>query len=227
MKKRILVLFVVVSHSVLPAPSLESIQGDVHQRREVDLLLFAPDNAKLYKELLLWLMETTDLKIEAALYRLTDRDIHKGLLAAYQRGVEVEIILDPGAATDANYSLGLQLCRAGISTHVYNAKGIFGGKVKGWPSIMHHKTFVFTNKSGLAMVAFGSLNPTTAGFHGNQEAMQVRTKNDIVAGFREQFELLKERSRLITEADCAKGILPSLPAFFSPVVEAVRSFVGR
>ncbi len=197
-----LVTFVLLSSWIIafahPQVTLDDVRKHLEKRTELDILLFAPDQAKTYKEILLWLMETTDFQIQAALYRLTDRDVMNGLSAAYKRGVKVEIVFDPGAATSGNYSLGLTLCKAGVPTYVYQPHGL--SIAKAYPSIMHHKTFIFTNKKNRQpIVAYGSLNPTGAGFNGNEEAMQIRNKDHIVGGFKEQFQNLKERSRFMDE----------------------------
>ena len=59
---------------------------------------------------------------------------------------------------------------------------------------MHHKTFIFKNSIGGEVVVFGSLNPTQAAFHGNEEALQIRNHPPLIKRFIEQFEKLKSRS---------------------------------
>ncbi len=211
------------------AVTLEMAQTIANTQQDLDILLFAPDYAKTYKQILLWLMERTDGKIQAALYRLTDKDIMNGLANAYARGVKVEVVFDPGAATSGNYSLGLTLCKLGIPTYVYRPQGI--AVAKAYPSIMHHKTFIFTWLNGQSFVAYGSLNPTNAGFNGNQEAMQIRSKGFIVDGFKQQFQKLLERSRFMDENQAKQLIAnPNSPSFLENLLRKapiLRSLLRR
>ncbi len=186
------------------------IQGD----KEIDLLFFAPDEGRIYKNILLGLIEQEKKSIKAALFRLTDKKVMQALIDAHTRGVSVEVIFDPGAVTTAYYSLALQLRDAGIQVYHYQAIDLFTRrkskktrkvekeKTK-YQTLMHQKTFIFEDTFGRKIVAFGSLNPTTAGFHGNEEAIQIRNKSEIVEGFEKQFERVKKRSNL-SEPDWSK-----------------------
>ena len=198
-------------HELTPVQAVEQyIQHD----KEIDLLFFAPDEGRIYKNILLGLIEQEKKSIKAALFRLTDKKVMQALIDAHTRGISVEVVFDSGAVTTAYYSLALQLRDAGIRVYQYQAIDLFSRrrakktrkvekeKAK-YQTLMHQKTFIFEDTLGRKIVAFGSLNPTTAGFHGNEEAIQIRSKTEIVEGFERQFERVKKRSNLL-EPDWSK-----------------------
>jgi phosphatidylserine/phosphatidylglycerophosphate/cardiolipin synthase-like enzyme len=148
--------------------------------------------------------------IKVAAFRFTEKDIAADLIEAHNRGVSIEIVFDPGAVTSTFYSLAFTLSEAGIAVFQYQPVGLTpvsqrdgqeGEVVQriAYPTIMHQKTMVFKNTlGGKNIVAFGSLNFTTAGCYGNEEAVQVRNKPELVRAFAAHFEKLKKRSYLIT-----------------------------
>ena len=176
----------------------------------IDVVLFAPDEGRIYKNILRGLIQGTasEGSIKVAAFRFTEKEIAADLMEAHNRGVSVEIVFDPGAVTSTFYSLAFTLSEAGISVYQYQPVGLTPVSQRNgeeyemriaYPTIMHQKTMVFKNTcGGKNIVAFGSLNFTTAGCYGNEEAVQVRNKPEIVQAFAEHFEKLKKRSYLIT-----------------------------
>lgn len=170
---------------------------------QINLFLFAPDSGRIYKMILLGLMQTTSSSgsIQVAAYRFTDKDIMNGLVEAHKRGVSIEVIFDPGAMTNTYYSLALPLCDAGVPVRQYQTTGLLGvsERVK-YQSILHQKTMIFRktlsdqNNEGKDVVASGSLNFTTAGFYGNEEAVFVLDAPQAVGAFSDHFEKLRQRS---------------------------------
>jgi phosphatidylserine/phosphatidylglycerophosphate/cardiolipin synthase-like enzyme len=178
----------------------------------IDLVLFAPDEGRIYKSILRGLIQATapEGTIKVAAFRFTEKEIAADLIEAHNRGVSVEIVFDPGAVTATFYSLAFTLSEAGIAVFQYQPVGLTpvsqrngeDGEVVqriAYPTIMHQKTMIFKNTcGGKNIVAFGSLNFTTAGCYGNEEAVQVRNKPEVINAFAAHFEKLKKRSYLIT-----------------------------
>ena len=162
----------------------------------LDALFFTPDEAPQVKALLLELINHEAESIRAALFRLTDKPIVDALISAHTRGVVVELVIDSGALDTKNYSKVSLAIRSGIPVYEYQNIGLIGHEHTNsrYKTIMHHKTFIFANTLGGSVVFFGSLNPTYAGFHGNEEAVQIRNNLTIVTGFARHFEKLKKRS---------------------------------
>ncbi len=174
-----------------------SIHAAILKKERVDSVYFMPDQTDFYKELLLWLFLNTNGSIKAALYRLTDRDVAQALVAAHERGVPVEVVFDPTAIT-TRYSLASHLYKAGISLYCYQPTGLRPPFPKSFPSIMHHKTFVFEDVLGCpSIIAWGSLNPTNAGFNGNEEVTHITDQH--AKAFTDQFALLKSRSAHVSD----------------------------
>lgn len=184
----------------------------IPENGETDVVLFAPDEGRIYKNILRGLIRATasEGSIQVAAFRFTEKDLANDLLEAYERGVTVEVVFDPGAVTAAFYSSALSLSEAGIAVFQYQPKGLLPASARNgeegevvqriaYPTIMHQKTMIFRNTlGGKDFVAFGSFNFTTAACYGNEEAMQVRSKPEIVNAFGAHFEKLKKRSYLIT-----------------------------
>lgn len=178
----------------------------------IDVVLFAPDEGRIYKNILRGLIRATasEGSIKVAAFRFTEKEIAADLIDAHNRGVSVEIVFDPGAVTSTFYSLAFTLSEAGIAVFQYQPIGLTpmfqrdgqeGDVVQriAYPTIMHQKTMIFFNTlGGKNIVAYGSFNFTTAACYGNEEAVQVRNKPEVVDAFAVHFEKLKKRSYLIT-----------------------------
>jgi len=179
---------------------------------ETDVVLFAPDEGRIYKNILRGLIRATAPEgiIQVAAFRFTEKDLANDLLEAHERGVTIEVVFDPGAVTAAFYSSAFSFSEAGIAVFLYQPKGLLpvsqrngeeGEVVQriSYPTIMHQKTMIVRNTlGGRDFVAYGSFNFTTAACYGNEEAMQVRSKPEIVEAFSGHFEKLKQRSYRIT-----------------------------
>ncbi len=198
----------------VPKPTPQEIvqQYCMPENDDIDIVLFAPDEGRVYKNILRGLIQVTasEGSIKVAAFRFTEKDIAADLIEAHNRGVSVEIVFDPGAVTSTFYSLAFTLSEAGIAVFQYQPVGLTplsqrngeeGEIVQriAYPTIMHQKTMIFKNTlNGKNIVAFGSLNFTTAGCYGNEEAVQVRNKPEVVDAFANHFEKLKKRSYQIT-----------------------------
>lgn len=188
-------------------------QQELLKNNCIDALYFTPDNADLIKYILIGLIEAEKEAIFIAVYRLTDTDITQAVLRAKYRGVKVEVVVDSGALSLAFYTKVHILASANIPLYVYQAMSLRGmDMTTTYKSIMHQKTFIFKNTIGGHVVMFGSLNPTHAAFHGNEEVVQFRNANAIVCAFEKHFNILKNRSHQYTLKSTIKlrKIMPSV-----------------
>ena len=198
--------------------------------RTVDHVFFAPDDSEIYKSIIRGLIQMTEAqgKIRMAAFRLTDKDICQDLIAAHARGVSVEAVFDPGAVTTAFYSGVFLLCKAGIPVYQYipvgltpaSSRSLLPGGRASYLSIMHQKTMIFENTcKGKNFVVFGSLNFTTAGFYGNEEAVQVRNKPELITAFLDHFELLKKRSYVVSLPKVVEQSTLRMPFVFLRMIQ--------
>ena len=163
---------------------------------------FTPDEAYTLKQILVGLIDAEKTMIQLALFRLTDHDIAQALIDAHKRGVAIELIIDAGGVDLGHYSKVSALESHGITILVYQPVALFSSKqVKKknrakettYQSIMHHKTFIFYNTIGGEVAVCGSLNPTYAAFHGNEEMVIIRNNLLLVERWKKHFEKLKKR----------------------------------
>ena len=137
--------------------------------------------------------------IKAALFRLTDNDITQAIIDAHKRGVLVEIVVDSGALNIDQYSKISVLESYSIPIFVYQSVDLLKNKlkkktkIKKYQSIMHHKTFIFSDTIGGSVIVCGSLNPTYAAFHGNEEMVIIRNNSIFFEKWNKHFEKLKKR----------------------------------
>ena len=202
----------------------------------IDIVLFAPDEGRIYKNILRGLIQATAAEgsIKVAAFRFTEKEIAADLIAAHNRGVSVEIVFDPGAVTSTFYSMAFTLSDAGIAVYQYQPVGLTpvsarNGEEEGvvqriaYPTIMHQKTMIFFNTlGGKNIVAYGSFNFTTAACYGNEEAVQVRNKPEVVNAFAAHFEKLKKRSYLITPYRLSQAVSRNLKQIALRVVHYIR-----
>ncbi len=193
-----------------PTPEETVQQYCMPANGDIDVVLFAPDDGRTYKNILRGLIRATapEGMIKVAAFRFTEKDLAADLIDAHHRGVSIEIVFDPGAVTSTFYSLAFTLSDAGIAVFQYQPVGLTPVSQRNgeeyemriaYPTIMHQKTMIFFNTlGGQNIVAYGSFNFTTAACYGNEEAVQVRNKPEVVTAFANHFEKLKKRSYLIT-----------------------------
>ncbi len=211
LKSRIMI--VVCWASVLAAEPLTLSEEDLSPEefalqemlaQKYDAIYFLPDDARRAHKIMAGLIKHEQESIKAALFRLTDSTITKELIKAHERNVLVQVIVDPGALESGHYSKVAQLVKAGIEVYLYQTTGLLplSKKQNDYQTIMHHKTFIFANTvGGYAIVSSGTLNPTHAGFNGNEEVVTMRNKESFVEKFNRQFEKMKKRSELLTLTD--------------------------
>jgi hypothetical protein len=178
-----------------------------HAREAGDAeVLFSPDDHVTQR----LLSEIGDAKkvIHVAVYMLTDKRVAQALIAAHNRGVEVEVVTDQLCRTMAS-SKASMLGAAGIRVWVFPAqakakaaplaapdlpvKNLGGELWQGWSKepIMHHKFAVIDD-----FVWSGSFNWTWKADRSNQEDVSIYRNAESHKRFSDRFVVLKARSKL-------------------------------
>lgn len=117
-------------------------------------------------------------QLSAALYWFTSGPIAQALIAAKNRGVEVEIIVDQDTVTGIA-GKAQELVQEGIPVFVYN-----GGN----SSIMHHKFWIFSDGTLIT----GSFNPTQRANKANHENIIILEDADVASQYQQEFDRLKK-----------------------------------
>ncbi|HAZ07930.1 MAG TPA: hypothetical protein DCZ01_05255 [Elusimicrobia bacterium] len=143
-------------------------------------------------------IESSRKSIQISLYEFTSRAILKALLAARQRGVKVEIILDdtsvnPRNEPDAEYNRYRSeqiwaLIRNGLDVTVIGRPTMYG--------INHHKFAVFDGK----MAEFGSYNWTYTSENSHYENVLFSTDADRVKAYQAAWAHLRALSVSVAES---------------------------
>lgn len=161
----------------------------------IDHRFFTPDDAYTLQKLLVGLIEMEQTQIRALMFRLTNQPITDALIRAKKRGVKIELIVDSGALAIAHYSRVHMLTKIGIPLYVYQPMAV-SSSGRGYQSLMHQKTIIFSNTFGRQVVTTGSLNYTYAAFNGNEEVVNIRNNPDV---FKDH---LKNFSRVLARSYC-------------------------
>jgi phosphatidylserine/phosphatidylglycerophosphate/cardiolipin synthase-like enzyme len=160
---------------------------------QVKKALFSPDDD--IATALIGLIEGETEAIKAAIYLLTHREIAQALIDARERGVNVELVVDPNSV-DSRFSKGSLLARHGIPIYVYKPYTSTAKSSGEQSSLMHNKFFVFKNTVGNRKVLVtGSFNATRSASTLNQENMLFIDDPALADAYLTQFEKLKQRSR--------------------------------
>jgi len=153
----------------------------------VDTILFSPDDDVC--AYLLELINKEQHSVKMTIYLLTDEQIMQALINAHQRGVIIEIVVDPKHMYDRS-SRVYQLCQKGICVFVFNPKySDLAGT-----GLMHNKFVIFgPEHASTSVVWTGSFNFTKAAREWNQEHIVVVRGTNALTKFTQQFERLKQR----------------------------------
>ncbi len=162
-----------------------------HDECTVNEAYFSPDDDLQQK--LINLIEQEKKGIYLAIFTFTDKQIADALIRAKKRGVEVELIADPGFLHDRYTKIAL-LHPKGIKIFVYDPKRS-PGNASTMSNIMHNKFAVFLdNVDGKPLLWTGSFNFTKSARLSNQENVVVLNNPQIVERYREKFHALKKRT---------------------------------
>ncbi len=142
-------------------------------------VLFSPNDKITDK--LIPLIDGASKSIYAAVYMLTDKKIADALIRAKQRGVTIQLILDPistGKYGKADYLVG-----NGIAIYIYQAPP----NARPWFSpIMHNKFACIDNK----ILWTGSFNWTVSANITNEENVTISKDPAVCTVFRTYFDTL-------------------------------------
>ncbi|MGE0009419.1 MAG: phospholipase D-like domain-containing protein [Candidatus Babeliales bacterium] len=135
------------------------------------------------KALLMALIHNERNQILAALYNFTEPDVASAIIAAFKRGVDVQVITDVEGLR-GKYERISVLYEYGIPVHLYAH----------YRSLMHNKYFVFADTLGTNSVVWsGSANITKVGLTGNEENVIVTNNSDFVETYQQAWHGTKER----------------------------------
>lgn len=150
--------------------------------------LFSPrDNISRILE---GLIHAEQRSIRMAIFTFTDKVIADALIAAYKRGVKVEIVAD-GESSATEYSKIPQLKKAGIPIYLFKPRGD-----RQWRPLMHDKFIVFGETIfGKSLIWTGSFNVTRSANERNRENVLVLDDREIIADYAAEFEALKKECR--------------------------------
>jgi phosphatidylserine/phosphatidylglycerophosphate/cardiolipin synthase-like enzyme len=147
---------------------------------------FSPDDD--LQDALIQLIQQESSSIRIAIYTFTDTEIAQALIDAHQRGVNVQIIVDPSQGKD-RYSKVSTLQAAGIKVFFYNPDYVADKR----SNLMHNKFAIFGNtKKNKVRVWTGSYNFTAAARTRNQENAVLFTDTAVFEDYLKQFCCLKD-----------------------------------
>jgi phosphatidylserine/phosphatidylglycerophosphate/cardiolipin synthase-like enzyme len=150
-------------------------------------VFFSPDDD--VNKALLDLINKETKSIKIAVFVFTDPQIADAVMAAQQRGVQIEVIIDPSHLKD-RYSKIALLQKQKIVVFEYNPDYIKDKR----SNLMHHKFAVFGCEDlNSACVWTGSFNFTQAAGKRNQENALIIADARTVKQYLDQFEKMKKR----------------------------------
>ncbi len=148
-------------------------------------VLFSPDDHPTNR--LLQLINQAQTRIHAAVYMLTDKTITDALIAAKNRGVDVQMILD-SSSVDGLSGKGNMLKQHNMNLYVYDNGSRRSGKRFFYASIMHNKFALIDNH-----VWTGSFNWTKSANNKNQENVVITDDQIIYKKYEQHFDVIKTR----------------------------------
>lgn len=158
----------------------------------VKQVFFSPDDN--IQKILLHLIESEKKSIRMTAYSFTDMDVAQALIDAHDRGIDIEIIADPGCMQDRFGKVPL-LKDHDITVFVFDPDQNKTEKKSFYPDIMHNKFIVLKqNIAGKSIVVTGSYNWTKKA-RKNRENLIVSDDPHFVQKFDKQFELLKDHCK--------------------------------
>lgn len=146
--------------------------------------VFFPPQDKLRPLLCALIQEETE-QIDIEAFQLTDKEIAKSILQAFESGVKVTIIADISAL--GRYSKVVNLYNAGIPVYIYPKEDASSQRY----ALMHNKIMVLHS---LSCIITGSMNFTKSGLESNQENLLIIQNKDVFKEYTHQFEWLKNQA---------------------------------
>lgn len=160
-------------------------------------VLFSPDDRPT-KHLVKFINEAKQ-SIYAAVYMITDKVIANALIKAYQRGVDVQLIIDK-STVESPYGKGKMLASSHMPLFVFgpdatktekdSQQKMFAGRIL---AIMHNKFAIFDNK----ILWTGSFNWTRSANQQNAENVLISDEKQLIQTYARYFETLKKKCHCI------------------------------
>lgn len=152
-------------------------------------ILFSPDDH--IADQLISLIGKEKKSIKAAVYCLMHKDIIQALIEAHERGVHVEVIVDPFSAKA--HAPARKMGEVNLPVFVWSPpvkykKSKKGRQVKQRKPLMHDKFCVL----GDSCVWTGSFNFTFEASHSNRENVVILQNAQIASSYLEEFEKIKK-----------------------------------
>ncbi len=165
--------------------SSEVLHGNLSAPLAPITVYFSPSDGP--EKAILSALNNAKQSIHAALYQLTDPEIAQALIETFQRGLELQILLDDEPSKG---SKGCALLAAGIPVKEFADSGI-----------MHHKFAVIDG----ARLINGSYNWTTSAQTRNEENLLVIESAELSQIFAREFQRLwtHKKARLLSDANCS------------------------
>ena len=188
--------------------------------------LFSPEDHPKGK--LIEFITTAKKKIYAAVYMLTDNDIVQALVVAKQRGVDVQMVVDPTSVASP-YAKVFTLLKSKIPVFVFDTKQHHAknARMRTFAPLMHNKFAVIDG----GMVWTGSFNWTVSANSRNQENVIITDDKNVCKKYEKQFDLLVQRSQALAEGDVASkenSFLPKETSFWSnPLLNVQKWLKGE
>lgn len=125
-------------------------------------------------------LNSADASIRVAMFTFTSAPLAQALIAAHQRGVAVEVLLD-GRADGSEFSQRDPLCAAGVTVRVEN-----------YTSVLHDKyAVVDAGTASDPLIITGSTNWSSNAVSANDENLLIVRNADLAAAFAGDFTRLR------------------------------------
>lgn len=154
-------------------------------------------------------LNSADTSIQVAMFTFTSAPLAQALIAAHQRGVAVEVLLD-GTADGSQFSQRDPLCAAGVSV-----------RVETWPVKLHDKyAVVDAGAASDPLIVTGSTNWTASAVNANDENMLIAHSPELASAYAADFARLRAA---IAPGGFACNTTPNpapQPRLYLPLVQA-------
>lgn len=175
-----------ILHSTTPRGYAERMLGRADGKLKKSL--FSPrDNISRVLE---GLIHAEQRSIKMAIFTFTDKTIADALIAAYRRGVKVEVVAD-GESSATEYSKISVLKKAGIPIYLFKPRAD-----RQWRPLMHNKFIIFGETIfGKNLIWTGSFNVTRSANERNRENVLILDDKELIEDYASEIEALKKECR--------------------------------
>lgn len=182
--------------------SVKTVFSVTEDNCTIDEVYFSPDD-DLQQKLIAYI-DNEKKGIWLAIFAFTDKAIAEALIRALDRGIDVQLIADPGFLRD-RYTKIDWLFEHNVPVFVYDPKRS-RNNLSTMSNIMHHKFVIFLqNVDDRPLVWTGSFNFTKSARLSNQENVVVLSASRIIKRYIEKFEQLKKYAIVHTDMHASYG----------------------